>query len=154
MSKNYKTKQVILMRTDLRNTKGEKVRSGKLMAQAAHASMMWIGHRFRQAREEGFVTADGKRYMIELTQAEESWLIGGDFAKIVLAVNSLEELESLVEAARVQEALKTDHDPISIEVCTDNGMTEFDGIKTVTCAAIGPGLAVYIDRITGELRPL
>lgn len=154
MSNHYPVKQVILMRTDLRNTQGQKVRSGKLMAQASHASMMWLGKRFRQAREEGFVTADGERHMVKLSKSEESWLVGGDFAKIVLAVGSLEELAVVIEAARVQEALKTDSEHIAVEVCVDNGATEFGGVKTVTCAAIGPGRSEYIDRITGHLKTL
>lgn len=35
-------KQVIVLRTDLRNAQGHKIRTGKLIAQGAHASLKAI----------------------------------------------------------------------------------------------------------------
>lgn len=154
MSNNYEVKQVILMRTDLRNTKGEKVRSGKLMAQAAHASMMWLSLRCRrqlaeeQEARESWERSDAFKadpFREQFSAAELHWL-GGSFAKIVLAVESEAQLQELVE--------KANKVYIAAHVVTDAGKTEFGDVPTVTCAAIGPATSDLIDTITGHLRPL
>ena len=137
---HYAVKQVIIVRRDLRNTKGERIRGGKLGAQVAHASMMWLGNRFRDSPR-----VNGGR-IVSLTAAEEDWLVNKDFAKIVLGVDSEAELQELVEKARAF--------GFATEVCIDNGTTEFGGVKTATCAAIGPAVSTEIDKITGHLRPL
>jgi PTH2 family peptidyl-tRNA hydrolase len=36
----------------------------------------------------------------------------------------------------------------------DNGLTEFKGIKTKTCCAIGPYISEEIDKITSHLKLL
>ena len=43
-----------------------------------------------------------------------------------------------------------------LNVCEiiDNGLTEFHGVKTKTCLAIGPDLSDKIDPITGNLKLL
>ena len=41
-------KQVIVVRTDLRNTEGQKVRTGKLFAQVSHASMAFLTNRIKE----------------------------------------------------------------------------------------------------------
>lgn len=143
MSNHYQVKQVILMRTDLRNTQGQKVRSGKLMAQAAHAAMMFLTRRLEPA-EFGAVRI-GSWFRGLFTLDEMTWM-KGSFAKIVLAVDSEADLQTLCFRA-VQAGLET-------HVCTDNGTTEFGGVPTVTCAAIGPAKAEEIDLITGHLKPL
>jgi PTH2 family peptidyl-tRNA hydrolase len=149
MSKHYETKQVILMRTDLRNGLGQKVRSGKLMAQAAHASMIWLSKRIQHVmREEehlGGSTLGRIEEKLELSVPELSWM-RGSFAKIVVGVDSMEALNDLVAKAKWI--------GVAAEVVTDAGMTEFDGVPTVTCAAIGPGPSHIIDNITGHLKPL
>jgi PTH2 family peptidyl-tRNA hydrolase len=148
VSNNYDVKQVILMRTDLRNTKGEKVRSGKLMAQSAHAAMIWLSKRVQKMWAS---PATAKAYLDDshglrrfFSAAEDAWLMGS-FAKIVLAVD-MEQLIACVDHARSLS--------INAEVCTDNGNTEFGGVPTVTCAAIGPATSTLIDTITGRLKPL
>jgi peptidyl-tRNA hydrolase, PTH2 family len=151
VSAHYGVKQVILMRTDLRTPQGQKVRSGKLMAQAAHASMIWLSKRVQSVFLMPFTlkAEDAEKYFFaaaaHFSAAEKEWL-EGSFAKIVLAVDSEAELQRLVEAARA--------DFLNAEVVTDAGMTEFGGIPTVTCAAIGPATSGAIDRITSHLRPL
>lgn len=132
MSEHYDVKQVILMRTDLRNTEGHKVRSGKLMAQAGHASMLWLADAFRNHRRP------------EITEEQETWLTGSS-TKVVLAVDNLEELEYLVEEALVA--------GVPVFAVTDLGRTEFGGEPTVTCAAIGPAASDKIDPITRHLKP-
>jgi PTH2 family peptidyl-tRNA hydrolase len=39
-----------------------------------------------------------------------------------------------------------------VEVITDSGRTEFCGVPTRTCLALGPDLASKIDAITGTLE--
>jgi len=43
-----KSKQIIVMRTDLRNSQGQKVRTGKLIAQACHASIAFLTNRMKK----------------------------------------------------------------------------------------------------------
>ena len=45
MEINNTVKQVLVIRKDLKNTDGHKVRSGKVQAQACHASEAWIFNR-------------------------------------------------------------------------------------------------------------
>lgn len=146
MSEHYKVKQVILMRTDLRNTQGQKVRSGKLMSQTAHAAMMWLSRRVQAIWErEEMGVGDVSSISDRFSEAEKAWL-KGSFAKIVVGVDSETELRRLVALAWSRN--------LQAEICTDNGTTEFGGVPTVTCAAIGPDFAEKIDEVTGSLKPL
>lgn len=120
----YEAKQVILMRKDLRNTKGQKIHTGKLCAQAAHASL--AAYKTADRNDPAFIAWDT-----------------GSFAKIVLAVNSEEDLLSLVPA------LMQKH--LNISVIRDVGNTEFGGVTTLTCIGIGPHWSYEIDEITQHL---
>lgn len=55
-----KPKQVLVWRADLRNAQGNKVRSGKMAAQLAHASMAVLlnAGRYNKAVDEGEVYAE------------------------------------------------------------------------------------------------
>lgn len=144
----YPYKQVILMRTDLKNTDGAPVPAGKLIAQGGHASSMWVALRLQElfVRAEKYPNKPLSRALEEsFSDAEKAWLTG-KFAKIVLAVGSEEELNSLVLQAR----------EIGIEanIVTDSGATEFGGKPTVTCAGLGPDLSERIDVVTGHLKRL
>jgi PTH2 family peptidyl-tRNA hydrolase len=119
-------KQVIVMRRDLG------MRRGKEIAQGAHAAMMWLAYRIRQP---------GHRF----TEAERLWL-DGLFTKVCVRVDSEEELLGVVQKAR--EA------GIEAHLCIDAGRTEFHGVPTPTCCAIGPDFPDRIDPITGELKLL
>ncbi len=116
-------KQVIVMRRDLG------MRRGKEIAQGAHASMIWLALRIRQP---GY----------SFTEAERRWLDGA-FAKVCVRVDSEEELLAVVH--RAQEA------GVLVRPCVDAGRTEFHGVPTPTCCAVGPD---RIDPITGHLRLL
>ena len=78
-----------------------------------------------------------------LSEAEQEWLLG-NFRKITVRVDSAEELAEVVRAAR--EA------GLVVEGNTDSGLTEFGGVPTVTCAAIGPEYDEKIDPVTGHLK--
>ena len=119
-------KQVIVMRRDLA------MRRGKEIAQGSHASMIWLALRIRQP---GFTFND----------AESQWL-DGSFTKICVRVDSEEELLGVVQKA--QEA------GVLVYLCVDAGRTEFHGVPTPTCCAVGPDFPERIDPITGHLKLL
>ena len=68
------------------------------------------------------------------------------FAKVCLQVGSEEELLALKEKA---EGLG-----IPTALVTDAGRTEFHGVPTNTCIAIGPASNQVIDSVTGSLKLL
>jgi PTH2 family peptidyl-tRNA hydrolase len=119
-------KQVIVMRRDLG------MRRGKEIAQGAHASMIWLALRIRQP---GY----------SFTEAERRWLDGA-FTKVCVRVDSEEELLAVVRKA--QEA------GVLVHLCLDAGRTEFHGVPTPTCCAVGPDYPERIDPITGHLKLL
>lgn len=123
-------KQVICVRHDL------KMRRGKQIAQGAHASMSFLCCRLQ---ERGAVSLD------DLSDVERAWLTEG-FAKVCCRVNSEEELMAIHDKAA--EA------GLEVHLITDSGKTEFHGVPTNTCLAIGPDIAEKIDPITGELQLL
>lgn len=127
-------KQIIVMRKDLN------MRKGKMCAQAAHASMKVFFDR-------GFVTlhAPDYRLVVDITQDMKTWA-EGLFTKICVSVDSEAELDAVVEAAR---AAGLPH-----ALITDSGATEFDGVPTKTCCAIGPASAESLQPITGHLKLL
>lgn len=126
-------KQVIVMRKDLN------MRKGKMIAQGSHASMKVL-------LDCQITTAsNGTERVYEVTEAMRDWL-EGKFTKICLSVDSECELESIYQAA------KTANIPCAMIV--DSGATEFNGVPTKTCIAIGPDYPEVIDPITGHLKLL
>ena len=81
---------------------------------------------------------------IDLTPEQNEWLINGLFTKIVTQVDSEAELMSVFQAA-------TDAG-LTVHLITDAGLTEFNGVPTRTCLAIGPNKSEEIDKITGHLK--
>jgi PTH2 family peptidyl-tRNA hydrolase len=134
------SKQVIVMRRDLKNTKGEKVRAGKLMAQAAHASLKAIFDIMGENDEENQMCLNYKP-----KSALRNW-IEGRFTKICVSVNSEKELLEVYQKAK--------DEGLICSLITDAGLTEFAGIPTKTCCAIGPEWSDDIDKITGHLSLL
>ncbi|WP_291909508.1 aminoacyl-tRNA hydrolase [Chitinophaga sp. CB10] len=125
-------KQVIVMRKDLN------MRKGKMIAQGAHASMAFLT---RQAVIEGNTLHTPLRNPEEV----QEWISLG-FTKICLSVDSEEELVRIYEQAVA--------DGLIASLITDSGYTEFGGVPTKTCCAIGPNRNEEIDRITKELKLL
>lgn len=116
-------KQVIIIRKDLN------MRRGKECAQSAHAAMAFI---VRNSKTGWTPTGE-----------ESEWLSSGQ-TKITLQVNSEEELISLYEKAKDL--------GLHSNIITDAGRTEFGGVPTKTCLAIGPNRAELIDQVTRELK--
>jgi PTH2 family peptidyl-tRNA hydrolase len=102
------------------------MRKGKIAAQAAHASL--------------------KATLANLYHPEVKAWLDSAFTKICVSVDSEEELQSIVDAAIA--------DGLITAVITDSGRTEFNGVPTVTCAAVGPASEEQIDKITGHLKLL
>jgi len=148
-------KQCIVIRNDLKNQKGEKVRSGKLIAQACHASMgVILDMMKRTSRRESYVCElrGWKQYEVKGLQLEfgvngnlDKWL-NGLFTKVCLQCNSEEELELLYYKAKDA--------GLPCKLIIDAGLTEFGGIPTKTCVAIGPDNPDKINEITGHLKLL
>ncbi len=124
-------KQVIVIRKDL------KMRRGKEIAQGAHASMAWLTNRLRAT------SAEAGRFEVELTEAERAWVFGR-FTKVCVQVDSEAELRAIHEEGRRR--------GIACELIIDSGRTEFGGVPTPTCCAVGPALAEQVDEVTGALK--
>lgn len=120
-------KQVIVIRRDL------KMRRGKEIAQGAHAAMMWLSERLARCLYKSVI----------LSEEEMQWM-AGTFTKVTLQVSSEEELMEVFNRAKAK--------GLTAFLVTDSGKTEFDGVPTRTCCAIGPHEASLIDEITKELK--
>jgi len=123
-------KQIIVWRKDLQ------CRKGKFAAQVAHASMAAI-------LNAGVYTPTEFKLPLE-TEALTQWL-RGLFTKIVVSVDSEEELlalnQQVLDAGIRYRAL-----------ITDCGATEFHGVPTLTCLAIGPDWPEVLNPLTGHLK--
>ena len=116
------------------------MRLGKTAAQVAHASMSFLTRKLSPDWRQNWRTASS--YKVCLSLVEEEWL-SDSFTKVVVSVNSEEDLRSLIEQA--EEAGIVVHEVI------DSGRTEFHGVPTLTCAAFGPDDVEKLDPITGHL---
>lgn len=137
MSEEKVSKQVIVMRKDLN------MRKGKMIAQGAHASMAAVIQLAEVTGEDG--NSVFRTFDIELGSALDDWL-NGSFTKICLSVNSEEELHKVYAEAH--------NKGLICSLIKDAGRTEFGGVPTYTCCAIGPAWADEIDPITGHLSLL
>ena len=134
------TKQVIIIRKDL------KMRRGKEISQGAHASMGALLSTFIPYWESSDVKDGYEGYNIQRKKSDNDpvmqWL-KGSFTKITVTVQTEEDLLQLHKLAHVAD--------IPNALIKDNGKTEFDGVPTHTALAIGPWWSDEIDRITGHL---
>jgi PTH2 family peptidyl-tRNA hydrolase len=117
------TKQVIVIRRDLR------MRRGKEIAQGAHASMAWLRQRIMP-------------HLTPAGRAERSWL-DVSMRKVTVKVGSEQELLDVYDQALAA--------GLVVEMITDRGLTEFGGVPTRTCLAVGPDYDDRIDPVTGDL---
>jgi PTH2 family peptidyl-tRNA hydrolase len=134
---NENVKQVIIFRKDLN------VRKGKAMSQAAHASMkvfLDLCEYQRISSSEGHLT-----FYLDDDSNWSVWL-RGLFTKVVVSCDSEQELLDIYQQAKDKGL------PCSLIV--DAGLTEFNGVPTKTCVAIGPAKSEEINPITGHLKLL
>jgi len=130
-------KQVIVVRKDLNMS------VGKTASQVAHASMKAIFQLGDISPNED--SQDVFTLWVDRNTALESWFFG-PFTKVVLYVESEKELMELYQ--------KVQNDGLNVSVIKDCGKTEFDGVSTFTCIAIGPDYSSVIDKYTGNLKLL
>ena len=128
-------KQVIVMRKEFPDGKGgtRKLRRGKEIAQAAHASTSWLVEFIKQGNVQS-----------NLSFEQYEWMISGRFTKITLQVDTEDQLVKVYNDARKA--------GLTVHMITDSGVTEFNGEPTNTCIAIGPNKSEDIDKITGKLQ--
>ena len=112
------------------------MRKGKMIAQGAHASLKVL----LDVADRTDVAV-----RIPLTEAMAAW-IGGRFTKVCVSVDSEAELEAVVARARAA--------GVPCALIIDAGATEFHGVPTPTCCAVGPAWTEDVDAITGELALL
>ncbi len=114
-------KQVTLVRTDLRNTYGEKVRTGKMFAQVQHAAL--------------------KAYRVTNQRLLERWALNDSYKKVALKVSSEQELLEYHDILKAKGFM--------VALILDNGLTEFKE-PTYTCLSV-IGISDQLDKITGKL---
>lgn len=131
-------KQVIVVRKDLN------MRKGKAISQGCHASMKVFLDRCGKD-DECFGNQKSYTLYYEKGDTWDIWL-NGLFTKVVVSCDSEQELLDIYQQAKDKGL------PCSLIV--DAGLTEFNGIPTKTCIAIGPAYSKYIDPITGHLKLL
>lgn len=121
------TKQVIVIRKDL------KMRRGKEIAQGSHASMAFLTRQL-----------DGNNDKVKISDEAREWM-ENSFTKICLQIEGEKELMEIFQAAKEKK--------LEVHLVTDAGLTEFNGVPTNTCIAIGPNYSDKIDEVTGHLKP-
>ena len=109
------------------------MRKGKMIALGAHASL-------RVLLERGVANED--RYTIEMTPAMKAWMTGR-FTKVCVSVDSEQALDDIVVRAKAA--------GVPYALIVDAGQTEFHGVPTKTCCAVGPAWVDEVDAITGSL---
>lgn len=119
------TKQVIVIRRDL------KMRRGKEISQGAHAAMMWL------------IERANRPHICSFSYDESEWM-NGLFTKVTVQVDSEKELLDIYNKAKEQ--------GLTAYYVTDVGKTEFGGVPTITALAIGPNESEKIDLVTKELK--
>ena len=127
-------KQVIIIRKDLKNKDGHKIKTGKLIAQGAHASL-------KVFLDDGLNLTNTSK-IVEIADFMADWMRAG-FTKIVLACESEEELLKYYDEAQ--------RNKLPSSLIRDAARTEFEE-PTFTCIAIGPGPSKKIDKIVGHLK--
>lgn len=75
----------------------------------------------------------------------ENW-INGRFTKVCVSVDSEAELDEIYNKAKEAGLI--------CSMIVDAGLTEFNGVPTKTCCAIGPEWPEDINKITGHLKLL
>lgn len=101
-----------------------KMRRGKEIAQGAHASL--------------------KATLENLEHPHVVEWLAGRFTKIAVGIESEEALLAVYQGAVQAELVAA--------IIEDSGLTEFDGVPTITCIAVGPGPVARVDELTRHLK--
>jgi len=111
------------------------MRKGKMIAQGAHASLKVL-------LDAGAFDPQRAQLAIPIDPALAVWL-GGRFTKVCVSVDSEAALDAIVARARAA--------GVPCALIVDAGQTEFHGVPTRTCCAVGPAWTDEVDAITGGL---
>lgn len=122
-------KQYIVMRKDLG------MRKGKMIAQGAHASMKVL--------LKGLEGVGVDLYYLHVNQATADWL-ENRFKKICVGCKSEEELQTIHDKAEKM--------GLPCAMVNDAGLTEFNGVETKTCCAIGPAYPSEFQGIMDDFK--
>jgi peptidyl-tRNA hydrolase, PTH2 family len=136
MKNGKKSKQVLVWRKDLA------VRKGKIGAQLAHASLAVFLNSMEKIEGQGLFEI---KMRVKTDSPIYDWL-SGKFTKICVYVENEKELIETYEKARVA--------GLPCSLIKDAGDTEFNGVPTLTCCAIGPTWEDEVNAITGKLKLL
>lgn len=140
MELKTKTKQIIVVRRDL------KMKHGKMASQVAHAAMSFLTREGRvgwhhDMLNDVFMNDDDS--IDKHNGAIRDWL-ANSFAKVILGVDSEEELREIEE--------KAVENGIMAHLVVDNGRTVFNNIPTPTCLALGPDWNENLDELVRHLK--
>ena len=122
------------------------MRKGKIAAQVAHASLKAVldyAWRSTVGPDEFGKVPTLSVYGFPIGGPIQEWLDNGEFTKICVYVETEKDLDMLFESAKMAN--------IPCSVIVDFGKTEFNGVPTKTCIAVGPSYPDTINKITGHL---
>ena len=119
------------------------MRKGKMCAQASHASMVFLTRKsWISCPSNNTYWFCGPQLQLDFAKELEHWL-NNSFRKICVYVNSEQELYVVYNQA-VNKGLVA-------HMIIDNGATEYNGVLTATCVAIGPHFDEKFEDITNHL---
>lgn len=124
-------KMALVLRKDL------EMSPGKAVAQGGHAVQLVL------ADTQVLDTAT-RTVTLQLSEVGYEWYTNQEYKKVVLAAKSEAQLLALYEKAK--EA------GIPASLVRDNGLTEFNGIKTYTAVALGPAMPEVLDPLTKRFK--
>lgn len=125
------------------------MRKGKLAAQVAHASMKAVldaAWRTTVGPDDFGKVPTLSTYGFPIGSPIQEWLDNQCFTKICVYVESEKDLDMIYASAEMAKLPRA--------LIIDNGLTEFKGVHTKTCVAVGPAYPEDIDPITGHLKLL
>ena len=114
-----------------------KLRTGKYVAQGSHASLGAL------LSLNPVFSADCKSLTIDCSNPFVYEWLCGKFTKIAVYVETDDELTAIYNKAK--EA------GVATAIITDSGLTEFNGVPTLTAVGIGPDDDEKINLLTGHL---
>lgn len=135
------TKMVIVVRGDLKDTNGQKIRTGKLAAQVGHASSDWLLAKL--AIGEG--PHVGSFLEAAFSAEEVDWMNNGLHRKVCVKVPNETALLAVYEKAKAA--------GLNAHLVIDLGLTQF-GEPTKTCVGIGPHIEEKFVGVTDQLELL
>lgn len=124
---------------------GKKVtpRKGKYVSQGAHASLKAILDLMLYPYESIRDNVNVYELLVKKNSALNDWL-KGSFTKVCCVVETEEELLEVYNKAKEAGLI--------CSLIIDSGRTEFGGVPTTTCCAIGPAWSDELENITGHLK--